>query len=192
MKSMEEAENVEKSSSKRSYSKEVLVFLLSICSMAFMLQDKWTWTPLTSNVTATLRGVSAVSSTAVWASGSANTILRSTDGGTTWARTPTGPSADRLDFRDVDAIDERTAYVLSIGDGPLSRIFKTTDGGATWVMQFVNEDPKAFFDAMAFWDANRGIAVSDSVDGQFVIIQTTDGGRAWTRVPADRLPPALQ
>ena len=166
-------------------------FMCFIFSTGFMLQDKGTWTPQVSNVTATLRGVSAVSSTVVWASGSANTILRSTDGGATWQRTATGPSADRLDFRDVDAIDDRTAYVLSIGDGPLSRIFKTTDGGATWATQFVNEDPKAFFDAMAFWDAERGIAVSDSVDGQFVIIRTGDGGRTWTRVPAGGLPPAL-
>ena len=29
---------------------------------------------------------------------------------------------------------------------------------------------------MAFWDAKRGVAVSDSVDGQFVILTTTDGG----------------
>ena len=44
---------------------------------------------------------------------------------------------------------------------------------------------------MAFWDADHGIAVSDSVDGAFVIITTDNGGRTWTRVPADRLPPAL-
>jgi photosystem II stability/assembly factor-like uncharacterized protein len=81
--------------------------------------------------------------------------------------------------------------VLSIGDGEASRIYKTTDAGATWREQFVNRDPKAFFDAMAFWDAKRGIAVSDSVDGQFVIVTTIDGGASWNRVPAASLPPAL-
>ena len=165
-------------------------FMVFISSMAFMQTTQLSWTPLTSNVTSTLRGISAVSSKVVWASGSGNTILRSSDGGDTWQRTA-APSADRLDFRDVDAIDERAAYVLSIGDGPQSRIFKTTDAGETWTAQFVNDDPKAFFDAMAFWDRDRGIAVSDSVDGQFVILMTEDGGRMWTRVPADRLPPAL-
>jgi photosystem II stability/assembly factor-like uncharacterized protein len=35
------------------------------------------------------------------------------------------------------------------------------------------------------------VAFSDSVDGRFVILTTTDGGRSWARVPADRLPPAL-
>ena len=64
-----------------------------------------------------------------------------------------GPDADRLDFRDVDAVSETTAYILSIGAGPASRIYKTTDAGAHWALQFTNDDPKAFFDAMAFWDA---------------------------------------
>ena len=84
-----------------------------------------------------------------------------------------------------------TAYALSIGAGELSRIYKTADAGRTWTAQFVNRDPKAFFDAMAFWDAKRGVVVSDSVDGQFVILTTSDGGASWERVPAAALPPAL-
>jgi photosystem II stability/assembly factor-like uncharacterized protein len=192
MKVMKGFEHMEKGS--RRYSgttKATIFFTCFISSTAFTWQDKWSWTPLTSDVTATLRGISAVSSTVVWASGSGNTILHSADGGATWQRSAGAPSADRLDFRDVDAIDERTAYVLSIGDGPLSRIFKTTNGGATWAAQFVNEDPKAFFDAMAFWDADRGIVFSDSIDGRLVILRTDTGGRVWTDVPAEGLPPAL-
>ena len=56
------------------------------------------------------------------------------------------------------------------------------DAGRTWTEQFVNRDPKAFFDAMAFWDAKRGVAVSDSVDGQFVILMTS----RWRRVMGAR------
>ncbi len=148
------------------------------------------WQTQTSGVTARLRGVSAASELVAWASGSGNTILRTTDAGATWTRLES-PTTDRLDFRDIDAVSETTAYVLSIGAGPLSRIYKTTDAGATWAEQFRNEDPKAFFDAMAFSDSNRGIAISDSVDGRFVLLTTDNGGGAWTRVPADRLPPAL-
>jgi photosystem II stability/assembly factor-like uncharacterized protein len=59
-------------------------------------------------------------------------------------------------------------------------------------MQFKNEDPKAFFDAMSFWDANHGIVFGDSVDGQFYILTTNDGGRVWSRVHADKLPAALE
>jgi len=148
------------------------------------------WTEQTSGVAARLRGVSVVSERVVWASGSAGTILRTADGGSTWRRLMIA-GAEKLDFRDIDAVGPDVAYVLSIGSGDSSRIYKTTDAGKTWALQFTNTDPKAFFDAMAFWDSNRGIAFSDSVDGQLVILRTTDGGVTWSRVPAAGLPPAL-
>jgi photosystem II stability/assembly factor-like uncharacterized protein len=146
--------------------------------------------PPGSGVTARLRGISVVSDTVAWASGTDGTVIRTRDGGQTWTRL-TVDGAARRDFRDVDAVSEREAFVLSIGPGDASRIYKTSDAGATWVLQFTNADPKAFFDAMAFWDARRGLAVSDSVDGAFVILATSDGGSTWSAHPADRLPPAL-
>jgi photosystem II stability/assembly factor-like uncharacterized protein len=148
------------------------------------------WEAQASGVTARLRGVSAVSDRVAWASGANGTVLRTADGGATWTKLAV-PDAEKLDFRDVDAVSDTTAYILSIGAGPASRIFKTTDAGAHWTPQFVNDDPKAFFDAMAFEDAEHGLALSDSVDGRFVVITTADGGRTWTRVRADALPPAL-
>jgi photosystem II stability/assembly factor-like uncharacterized protein len=147
------------------------------------------WEPQTSGVTVRLRGISAVSSTVAWASGAGATVLRTTDGGKSWQRRPV-PDADALDFRDVDAMSATTAVVLSIGNGDASRIYQTLDGGATWHERFRNADPKAFFDAIAFGDAQHGLAASDSVDGRFVMLQTADGGRTWTPVPPDRLPPA--
>jgi photosystem II stability/assembly factor-like uncharacterized protein len=148
------------------------------------------WTVQLSGVTARLRGVSAVSERIVWASGAGGTVLRTENGGETW-RAVTVPDAGSLDFRDIDGVDERTAYVLSIGPGDASRIYKTTDAGATWTMQFRNGDPKMFFDAMAFRDPDTGYAFSDSVDTQFVVLKTTDGGKAWNRIPVAALPPAV-
>jgi photosystem II stability/assembly factor-like uncharacterized protein len=149
------------------------------------------WTEQNSGVTARFRGISAVSDTVVWASGSNGTIVRTTDGGKTWQTVAPPPDSQKLDFRDIDAIDDKTAYVLSIGPGEASRIFKTSDGGQTWKTQFVNRDEKAFFDAMVFWNERRGVAVSDSVDGRFVLLTTDNGGVNWTPVPAAGLPPAL-
>ena len=167
------------------------LILLSILGLGLIQPGpSFKWTPLSTGVSARLRGVSAVNDRVAWASGTNGTVIRTIDGGGTW-QTLTVPDAGKLDFRDIDAVDERTAFVLSIGPGEQSRIYKTSDAGATWTEQFVNRDPMAFFDAMAFWDAKRGIAVSDSVDGQFVILTTTDGGATWTRVPAAALPPAL-
>lgn len=148
-----------------------------------------TWTPQLTGVKARLRGISAVSDKVVWASGSGGTVIRTTNGGDSWTRLPV-PGAEALDFRDIDALSKDVAYILSIGNGELSRIYRTDNAGASWTLQLANTDPKIFLDAMAFWSAERGIAYSDSVDGQFVIFMTTDG-RTWTRVPAASLPAAL-
>src|SRR6266566_1897139 len=161
--------------------------LLPILSTLLLLNPHWTLQ--NSGVTARLRGVSAVSDRVAWASGSGSTVLRTADGGATWQKLTV--TTDAVDFRDVDAIDARTAYVLSIGNGSASRIYKTDDTGATWTLQFKNDDPKAFYDAMSFWDAAHGIVIGDSIAGQLCIMTTEDGGRNWRRVPASALPPAL-
>jgi photosystem II stability/assembly factor-like uncharacterized protein len=160
-------------------------FLLACMVTMFVAPS---WTMQTSGVSVRLRGVSAVSESVAWASGAGATVLRTTDGGTTWQKL--NVTDEPLDFRDVDAVDAQTAYILGAGPGPASRIYKTTDAGKTWQLQFKNEDPKAFFDAMTFWDADHGIAFGDSVDLQFYILTTTDGGRTWSRLPVTNLPPA--
>jgi photosystem II stability/assembly factor-like uncharacterized protein len=132
--------------------------------------------------------VSAVSEQVAWASGAGSTVLRTTDSGLTWQKL--NITSETLDFRDIDAIDAQTAYAMSIGNGPASRIYKTIDAGKTWTLQFKNDDPKAFLDAMSFWDANHGIAFGDSVEKQFYILTTSDGGHTWSRVPPANLPPA--
>jgi photosystem II stability/assembly factor-like uncharacterized protein len=164
-----------------------IVAFLSAATVAAVLAP--TWTPETSGVTARLRGISAASVRVAWSSGAASTVLRTEDGGLTWDRRTVTP--DRLDFRDIDAVDPNTAYVLSIGNGPLSRIYKTTDGGQTWDLQFKNDDPHAFLDAMAFWDARHGLVVGDSIEGAFYLLRTEDGGQTWARIPSGALPPAL-
>lgn len=123
----------------------------------------------------------------VWASGTGRTYLETTDGGETW-RTAAVPGAEALDFRDVHAVDDRTAYLLASGPGEKSQVYKTSDSGSHWTLQFTNPDPKGFFDAFAFWDARRGILLGDPVDGRFVILTTIDGGEHWLRQPG---PPAL-
>jgi len=168
----------------------VVLALGALSSAAANGTARLEWQPQQSGVTARLRGVSAVSDRTAWASGASGTILRTMDGGATWQRRSIA-GGERLDFRDIDAISEAVAYALSIGPGEASRIYKTTDGGERWEQQFANADPKVFLDAMAFWDPERGIAVSDSVDGQFVILTTVNGGRAWERIPSERLPAAL-
>jgi photosystem II stability/assembly factor-like uncharacterized protein len=135
--------------------------------------------------------VSAASAEVIWASGTHGTYLQSTDGGTHW-RAAQVPGAETLDFRDVEAFSADEAYLLAAGPGEQSRIYKTTDGGKNWTLQFTNKDPKGFFDCMAFWDRDHGIAVGDPVNGKFQLIKTENGGGAWKPVPPGKLPPAIE
>lgn len=172
------------------YPRSIGVVAVVLGSLTAIAALSFSWQAQTSGVTARLRGVSAVSNDVAWTSGAHGTILRTSDGGATWTPRPI-PGAEAFDFRDVDALDARTAVALSIGAGDASRIYRTEDAGATWRAVFVNREPKAFFDAVAFVDGVHGVAVSDSVDGRFVVIVTGDGGRTWTSVDPEALPPAL-
>jgi photosystem II stability/assembly factor-like uncharacterized protein len=177
---------------KRSPSKSMLfrTNLTALFLFIFASASYAQWERQVSGTTVRLRGVSAVSQSTAWASGDKGTYARTIDGGKTWVPGHV-PDSEDLDFRDVDAFSADTAYLLSIGEGEKSRIYKTIDGGLHWALQFKNSRPTAFFDAMAFWDSDHGIAVSDPVDGRFLIIATSDGGATWKEMPSERMPLAL-
>ena len=69
-------------------------------------------------------------------------------------RLPPPSDTDRLDFRDIDAVDERDGVRAQHRRRRASRIYKTTDARRDVdACSSSISDPKAFFDAMAFWDA---------------------------------------
>jgi photosystem II stability/assembly factor-like uncharacterized protein len=144
------------------------IFLLT-CSIAC----GQTWQMQESGTAASLRGISAVGDRVAWASGSKGTILRTIDGGATWQNVNPAGVAD-LDFRDIEAINDRVAFAMAAGEGRSSRIYKTTDGGATWAMLRAN-GAQGFWDSFAMWDATHGVLMGDPVDGRFTILHTTDG-----------------
>jgi photosystem II stability/assembly factor-like uncharacterized protein len=148
------------------------------------------WQKQAIETKASLRGLSVVSEKVIWASGTGGTFLRTVDGGKTW-KVGMVPDAQKLDFRDVEAFDANTAYLLSIGNGEASRIYKTTDGGETWKMQFKSTNEKIFLDAFAFWDKNNGIAMSDPVDGFYYLLTTKNGGATWKPRGNARMPAAM-
>ena len=135
-----------------------------------------------------LQAVSAAENGVVWVSGLEGTYGRSLDSGESW-RPGIVPGAEKLEFHDVHAVDANTAYLLSSGTGDQSRIYKTTDGGASWSLQLVNPDSEGFFDCFAFWDAEHGLLYGDSVGGELVVLETSDGEK-WTRLPKESLPDA--
>ena len=146
-----------------------------------------------TGVDSNLRGIS-VSRTgagkyAVWASGSNGAILRSLDGGQSWQQLKIESGTD-LDFRDVEAFGAETAYAMSSGDGEKSSIYKTTDGGRSWAMQYTDKRPGFFLDSLACDTRTHCLALSDPVEGKFLILSTDDGAH-WKDMPRNRMPAAL-
>ncbi len=156
----------------------------------------WTLQPAPEARGASLRGVRAVSAQVGWASGSGGTVLRTTDGGATWLRRPV-PGAESLDFRSVWAFDSLTAIVASAGDGAAgqARLYRTVNGGRNWTLVRQDSAPGVFYDAIAFWDRQYGLVLSDPVtEGghrRFLVLVTSDGGLTWRRTPAEGMPDAL-
>jgi photosystem II stability/assembly factor-like uncharacterized protein len=153
------------------------------------------WSVGTTGVESNLRGVSVIvdatfkENTTIWVSGSKGTILRSLDSGKHWGRVYV-PAGDSLDFRGVVGIDRNSAYVMSSGEGEKSRIYKTRDGGKTWQLQYTDPRKAFFLDALACGDERHCFALSDPIDGKFLLVHTEDGEH-WAEMAREHMPEAL-
>jgi len=131
------------------------------------------WTPVTNTLTSShLDSVRWIGPTTVLAVGDGNTMMRSTDGGATWAITAQLAHGTARAL----AIRGQTAVALSAGQV----IVRSVDGGAHW---FVNgslpdvPNDTAYYTGLAFSDTAL-IAVSNAGNIQ----RSTDGGTTWRTV----------
>lgn len=162
----------------------LLALMLSLLPAALLAQNLPVWQMQDAGTTASLRGIVAVSDSIAWASGTGGTVLRTLDGGQHWTRCATPDAAKdgaSLDFRGVQAWDEKTAIAMASGPGDQSRLYKTTDGCASWTLVLANPDKNGFWDAVSIADRQNIMILGDPVEGRFVIEESVDGGKSWKR-----------
>ncbi len=167
----------------------IAVLMISVPAIAQQTAVQSVWKVTQHSSKASFRGVHVVGDGSnVWASGSKGTILNSNDHGTTWNDvSPDG--AEEFDFRDIHGFDGQHAVAMAVGSP--ARIYRTENAGRQWTLVYEDDRPEIFLDAMAFWDAENGIAFGDPIDGKVIVLLTEDGGRSWQELAKEKQPASL-
>jgi len=106
-------------------------------------------------------------------------IIKSTDGGISWATATAKPFNSQVNKLVIDPADSRIIYVGTKSDG----IWKTIDAGATWVDMSAG---LALFDgAKDFYDLAPDLSKKNSYTlvCRYGLLRTLDGGVTWVKIP---------
>jgi len=105
--------------------------------------------------------------------GNKGLIIRTADGGVTWAKINSGT------FYGLNAVvlGEKEGWIV----GQKGHVFRSQDGGNTWVRQLISND--ASFMDILFPDGTCGIIAGSGG----TILRTDDGGNSWGPVDLDWL-----
>lgn len=137
---------------------------------------------LTTETNTSIRGLSVVSDSVAWVSGSNGFIGKTMNGGKTWKWVkPKG--YEKLDFRDIEAFDENNAVIVNAG-AP-AYVLRTIDGGKNWTESYKNLDSAIFLDGMDFWSEKKGIIFGDPIKNHMQLLITEDGGFSWKDASAN-------
>ncbi len=93
-----------------------------------------------------------------------------------------------LSFRAIAVVRNRV-FVLSVANPAVMYKIGFDGETATNIEEvYLEEGEKVFYDSMAFWNDNEGIAMGDPTDGCLSMIITRDGGNSWKKLSCDMLP----
>jgi photosystem II stability/assembly factor-like uncharacterized protein len=133
------------------------------------------WVVQQSGIKDSLYTVKAVNNNVVWTGGTNGTVLRTTNGGTTWNSVGGGTIGSDV-VNAVEALDANTALIASyslLG----GKIFRTTNGGSSWSSVFNHTG--AFIGGIQMKNSLEGYAVGSPVGGKWLLLKTTNGGNSW-------------
>ncbi|WP_316765491.1 oxidoreductase [Pedobacter frigiditerrae] len=160
--------------------KKIIYLLLLLPSIVFA--QNYSLKKLAAGTNTSMRGLSVLSDSVAWVSGSGGYVGKTLNGGKTWEwMQPKG--YEKLDFRDIQAFDNLKAIVVNAGSP--AYILSTVDGGKTWREAYKNTDSAIFLDGMDFWDAQQGIIFGDPIKNKMQLLKTTDGGLTWQDISAN-------
>ena len=137
------------------------------------------WRTQTSAIDTSLLSISVLDTSIAYAGGLGGTVLRTFDGGNTW--TPTASAGG--DVYSIWAVSQFRVFI-AVNDGTSARIRRSYNGGISWVNSYQDTTSGAFMNAIWMFDASNGYAMGDPVNGQWVLLKTSDGGTSWQSAAA--------
>ncbi len=133
---------------------------------------------LTEGTKTSIRGLSVVSNSIIWASGSNGLVIKTTDAGKHFTYLKV-KGYEQRDFRDIKAFDSNMAIIMAVAQPAL--ILKTKDGGNKWYKVFEDTTKGMFLDAMDF-NGNYGIVIGDPINNQVFKAITYNKGESWKTI----------
>jgi len=131
-----------------------------------------------------IRAVVAVDENQLIYAGSNGDVGLTMDGGASWdVKKMRYQDSIIPHFRSI-AKTSSSVFALSIANPAL--LYQIKNGKTALV--YTENNPKVFYDAMAFFDDKNGIAVGDPTEDCASIITTKDGGETWQKIDCSQLP----
>jgi photosystem II stability/assembly factor-like uncharacterized protein len=93
-------------------------------------------------------------------------------------------------YPEFRAVGHTTSDFFMLSAGNPALLFKTGNRGFMELV-YKEEAEGVFYDAMAFWNDDEGLAIGDEMGGCLSVIITRDGGKSWKKTPCSGLPEAL-
>lgn len=132
------------------------------------------WRTQTSGVTSSLLSVSVLDTSVAYAGGFGGTVLRTFDGGNSWVTTaPVGGDVYSL------TLASQFRVIAAVNDASGARIRRSFNGGTNWQTSYEDTTSGAFMNAVWMFDPSNGYAMGDPVNGQWVLLKTSDSGVSW-------------
>jgi len=151
------------------------------------------WKKVESGTTRRLLQVDINKSGLAMATGSFGTLLKSTDGGETWASIAP-PWATLYDPGEGDFAavrDEPTNYLVKVNDdgsvilgGEYGQIMRSPDGGGCWDIVYRHPSEGGEAAPTLFGMEIRSDGAGYAVGQSGLVVKTADGGKSWTYLPS--------
>ena len=143
----------------------------------------------TQELPSSVRALKVYNDQEIWFAGSKGIFGFTKDAGTTWTIDSMTYENKPIHFRAI-TLTSKAVFLMTIESPAL--IFKSDHYGSKWELVYKEENEKAFYDAIAFWDDQNGIAMGDPTEDCLSILITKNGGADWQKVACEKLPKTVE